>query len=73
MFKIELDCVSIEGAQEMGRRHGCSVEVISENGPGGGNPLMKFIGTYDEISSLVKEYDGLNDDFDFIMSSVESI
>jgi hypothetical protein len=27
--------------------------VISENGPAGGNPLVRISGTYDEITSLL--------------------
>lgn len=45
MYNIELDITaetSTEMVQQFAEEHGCTVELIAEIGPGGGNPLYKF-------------------------------
>ncbi len=73
MHKIQLDMISVTDAETLARQFGVEMKVIEEFGPGGGLPLCEFTGEYDKISNLVKDYDGDNGDYDFLMKSVEMI
>ena len=55
MFSIELD-ISHEPTHqenvEFAREHNCNAILVTENGPGGGNPVYEF--TSDKIENIIK-------------------
>lgn len=55
MFSIELD-VSYESTHqeivEFAREHDCNATLVTENGPGGGNPVYEFAS--DNIKSVME-------------------
>lgn len=71
MAKIQLDVAAdLPSIPAYAGQFGLAHTVIAEVGPAGGNPLVEFEGTRDQIEALVRDYDGTNGDFDWIMESV---
>ena len=59
MFTIELDITyetPIEMVQQFATDHGCTVELLQEFGPAGGNPLYKFSSDkFDYLQELTEQ------------------
>jgi hypothetical protein len=60
MHTIELDfahdCDHTRDSQNLAQRHGCSVRLLKEFGPAGGNPLYQFTGTRLNLVSMLSEF-----------------
>lgn len=60
---VEIDLVEIVGedpwktAEDYGKTFNLSVSEVTPNGPGGGNPLVRFVGTTDNIYRMLDDYD----------------
>lgn len=71
MAKIQLDVAAdLPSIAVYAAQFGLTHTVIAEAGPAGGNPLVEFQGTRESIEALVRDYDGTNGDFDWLMESV---
>ena len=64
MAKIELDVAADlpTSIADYAAQFGCTHTVIEEVGPAGGNPLVEFQGTRDQLVALIADYDGTNGD-----------
>lgn len=60
MPTIEIDVAGDEDHDTLTRRiadrHNCSVKLLKEIGPGGGNPLYLFTGTRRTLTGLIKDF-----------------
>ena len=60
MFSIELDiasdCPHIELLRET-KKYGISIKLVSECGPGGGNPIYEFFGPFASLIQFCNDYD----------------
>lgn len=60
LFQHEIDIVGSDGyearTKEWAERFGCTAEVITHEGPAGGNPLYRIIGPMDNLRSLFEDY-----------------
>lgn len=63
-------------ATEVAKEHGLEAPLmVTSHGPGGGLPIMRFIGELEQIRSLVEEYCGVgmdeqHEDPEFFMKDV---
>ena len=48
--------------KKVAKRHGVKVTLLKLIGPAGGNPLYKFEGTRDALTSLIHDTHGSDDD-----------
>jgi hypothetical protein len=71
MHTIKLDIIDIKESQIKCEGLGLKLNVIQEFGPGGGNPYVSISGPYDGIVSYVKDHATDEEDFEFLMKSVE--
>ena len=60
MFSIELDiasdCPHIELLRDT-KKYGISIKLVSECGPGGGNPIYEFFGPFSSLVQFCSDYD----------------
>ena len=68
MTTVELDTVAdgiygstgAEAGEVITRGYDVTFEVVTENGPGGGNPIIRYTGPKDEVRRMVEEHYGLD-------------
>jgi len=73
---IEMDCVLFTGNAEIDlefwaymERNNILPNVITWNGPGGGNPVVHFTGTDEALRNMLADvFESDEDDVDFYMS-----
>jgi hypothetical protein len=64
MLTIELDTVADgeygdtgeSAARKITEGYNVACEVVTENGPGGGNPIIRYAGPADEVKRMVAEH-----------------
>jgi hypothetical protein len=60
MFSIQLDiasdCPHIELLRDT-KKYGISIKLITECGPGGGNPVFEFFGQKSKLEKFCLDYD----------------
>ena len=60
MYSIELDiahdCPHIELLRDT-KKYGISIKLVSECGPGGGNPVYEFFGNFSSLVQFCSDYD----------------
>jgi hypothetical protein len=55
--EVELDVTFVKGGYELAKMFGVEAFLITTDGPGGGNPVMKFTGEHEKIHQLLVKYE----------------
>lgn len=71
MNTIELDVVNAQKSDQDASRLGLKMTVLKMDGPGGGNPLVKFEGPLENIEALLKEHATDAEDYEFLRTHIQ--
>lgn len=74
-FELVLDVVNDEMSVEAyGDLFGMSAEVLDPNGPGGGWPVVRYVGSAAEIAAMLLCYTGTDGiDSDLLIATIERV
>lgn len=71
MNTVNLDVVDTQKSSQDAERLGLQMTVLSMNGPGGGNPYVKFEGPLEGIETLLREHATDEEDYIFLRTLID--